>query len=164
MIRIIFINYYDSLKNIGYLMKLADIERSEGATAVRFAKWAFYFEAVEEQPLWLLTGWGKDFFGAKSGRFDNDFLYFFFVYGPFVLMSFLLFYVRYIFKILLNFKKYALNNFEVSFFFALMGGGLIAFFASFFLYPQIIFILFFLFCGKYWEGKKVKEEKFRPVV
>jgi hypothetical protein len=161
---IIFINYYDSLKNIGYLMKLADIERSEGATAVRFAKWAFYFEAVEEQPLWLLTGWGKDFFGAKSGRFDNDFLYFFFVYGPFVLMSFLLFYVRYIFKILLNFKKYALNNFEVSFFFALMGGGLIAFFASFFLYPQIIFILFFLFCGKYWEGKKVKEEKFRPVV
>ena len=79
-------------------------------------------------------------------------------------MSFLLFYVRYIFKILLNFKKYALNNFEVSFFFVLIGGGLIAFFASFFLYPQIIFILFFLFCGKYWEGKKVKEEKFRPVV
>lgn len=153
---IIFINYYDSLTNIAYLMKLTDAGKNEGATAVRFAKWAGYFVAVEERPMWLLTGWGKDFFGAKSGSFDSDYLYFFFVYGPFVLMSFLLFYVRYIFKILLNFKRYALNNFEMSFFFVLMGGALIAFFASFFLYPQIIFILFFLFCGKYWEGKKLK--------
>lgn len=151
---IIFINYYDSLQTIGYLMKLADSENNQGATVGRFAKWAWYFAAAEERPMWLLTGWGKDFFGAKSGSFDSDYLYFFFVYGPLVLMSLLLLYARYFFKILLNFKRYALRNFDLSFFFVLMGGGVIAFFASFFLYPQILFLLFFLYCGTYWEGRR----------
>jgi hypothetical protein len=152
---IIFINYYDSLKNIGYLMKLMDLDKSQGAISVRLSKWASYDVALEERPMWLLTGWGKDFFGPKSGSFDNDYLYFFFVYGPIMLISFLLLYVRYIFKILLNFKRYALNNFELSFFFILIGGGFIAFFASFFLYPQIVFLLFFLFSGKYWESRRL---------
>lgn len=150
----IFINYYDVLSNVGYLLKLASSEQSEGATATRFTKWAWYFVEAQERPMWLLTGWGKDFFGAKSGGFDNDYLYFFFVYGPFVLTFALLLYARYIFKILLNFKRYALNNFELSFFFMLVGGALIAFFASFFLVPQIIFLLFFLYSGKYWEGRR----------
>ena len=150
---IIFINYYDVLSNVGYLLKLTSSEQSGGATSVRFTKWAWYFVEAQERPMWLLTGWGKDYFGAKSGSFDNDYLYFFFVYGPFVLMFFLLLYARYIFKILLNFKRYALKNFELSFFFMLLGGGVIALGASFFLLPQIIFLQFFLYSGKYWEGR-----------
>jgi hypothetical protein len=150
---IIFINYYDSLSKIRYLLKLEDAYRTVNSINVRFNKWAWFFVAAEERPLWLLTGWGKDFFGPRSGRFDNDYLFFFFVYGPFVLMLFLLLAARYVFKTLLNFKRYVLKNFELSLFFVLMGGFIIALGASFFLLPQIIFLLFFLYCGKYWEGR-----------
>ena len=159
----IFISYYDLLSNIGYLLKLTNLEQSVDATYTRFNKWDWYFLAAEERSLWLVTGWGKDFFGAKSGSFDSDYLYFFFVYGPFALISFLLFAARYAFKTLFNCKRHMLKNFEMSFFFVLFGGSIIALTASFFLLPQIIFLLFFLYCGKYWEGR-LAEEGFRPVV
>jgi hypothetical protein len=150
--------YNDSFLSVKYLYKLMDGDQSAASTVSRFTKWGWYFVAAEERSWWILTGWGKDFFGARSGGFDNDYLYFFFVYGPFVLIFFLLLAVRYVFKTLFNFKRYMLKNFEMPFFFVLMGGGIIALAASFFLLPQIIFLLFFLYCGKYWEDRVIGEK------
>ncbi|MDA3791155.1 MAG: O-antigen ligase family protein [Desulfobacula sp.] len=152
---VIVIKYDDISFKVGYLYKLSKLSNSLGAATSRLDKWENYFGIAEERIWWLFTGWGKDYFGISSASFDNDYLHIFFVYGPMVLMLFIMFLVYYIFKTLISSKKYVSRNFEMTFFFVLMGGLVIAGGASFIMYPQIIFLSFFLYIGKYWEKTSV---------
>jgi len=146
-------NYRSVLYKVPYLLKLSDANQTAAATAGRFRKWARFSDAAWQNPWLMIPGWGKHFFGRASGGFDNDYLYAFYVYGPSVLICFLLMGASYGLKVLLNCRKYVLRNFEMAFFFVLLGGAIIASATTYFLLPQIVFLLYFLYCGRYWETK-----------
>ena len=152
---LIFINYEDMPFKVGYLYKLSNRNNTLGSLGVRLNKWDQYPNMVEERIWWAGVGWGKDYFGNLSASFDNDFVHIFFVYGPVILILLIVSLIYYIFKTLRSSKKFVSRNFEMSFFFVLMGGIVVAFGASFVMYPQIIYILFFLYCGSYWENMAI---------
>lgn len=123
----------------------------------RLSNWDGFKILAEQEPQYILFGWGKYFYGATASSVDNEYLLILFFHGIIALVlilgSILYFLVKTIFL-----RKQHKRPIRMSLFFILGLGLIFAWPSTIFTYPLSMTLIFILLNLSYWEEKRLKKD------
>lgn len=132
--------------NLKYLFTLFDDGFDRSSYRIRVNRTDYLFDIITDNPLTLLFGHGKDFFGRLSGAMDNEYIFHLGVYGLFSTVMILCVYLYFIFLPYLKGSKFILNNkFYLHLHFITIVGVIMAWPSAFITDPRILFIVSLLY-------------------
>jgi hypothetical protein len=127
---------YSFIDELRYLVSLFEYGLERSSYVKREIKAEYIFNMAMSEPIGLVIGWGKSFFGGYSTAMDNEHLYMFLVYGLFPYLLFLIYLLKLICKSIKS------NNTYIQIFILLMILGIpMSYPNSYYLTPKILLIL-----------------------
>lgn len=144
--------------DLQYLFSLFDQGLERNSYKAREIKTAHLFSLTMENPLGIIFGYGKDYFGHLAGAMDNEYMFLYGVYGLIFLLIIVFCYLTIIAKSWLVKKSfYSENPYLLPLSFLIVIGIIMSWPASFILDIRIMLILTF-FIAIYFK-KKNKQSK-----
>jgi hypothetical protein len=138
----ILLRYIDRLR---YLMTLFQQGLNRHSYVAREEKAQWVMSQVAEKPLFAFLGFGKDYWGSVSTAMDNEYVFFFSVYGLFVLFTVLLIYCKLSLNIFLDKTK---TPFDCMLLYMIVAGVVLAWPTAFITDPRILLILIIVFLSR----------------
>ncbi|QTD37305.1 O-antigen ligase family protein [Polaribacter batillariae] len=103
----------------------------------RSSIWNALKEKAFDNEMYLLIGWGKDYFGEEARQTDNEYVFMLFFYGLLFLVFFLITTLKFVLSFFYNFSKK--TTVEIAMFTLIIVGYIFAIPSSFFFYiPNLI--------------------------
>ncbi|WP_422089412.1 hypothetical protein [Tenacibaculum ovolyticum] len=139
---------YKFLNELRYLLSLFELGLNRSSYVKREVKTSLLIDKAFSEPQNIFLGWGKTFFGHYSTAMDNEHLYIYLVYGPFIYLLLIFLLIRFIWK---NITKKLFYN---QLFLILIVLGLpLSWPNSYYLTPKILMLLV-IFYINFYNNKK----------
>ena len=125
--------------NFSYLNVFLKYGLKMSSFMARENKWEYYLNEIQENPLFFVIGYGKEYFGTATGSMDSDYLYLLVIYGFLIFFLFLLF----LFFILIRlFLSLDINDyFKSVILFQIIAGLIIGISSSYFFDAKILTLM-----------------------
>jgi len=127
------------LENLQYLTTLFSDGLGRSSYILRIRKRELFLDMAMENPIGILLGYGKDYFGQHSAAMDNEHLYIFLVYGLPVYILFCVMLLRQIVNLIKGNRNFYLFAIPI------LIGIPLAWSSSYYLSPKIMFVLTILY-------------------
>jgi len=127
-----------NMDRLGRVLELAEKGLNNGTIAGRQENWNELLLVAWARPEFILTGWGKQYFGDLALQTDNEFLFIILFYGVLTFMLFLYFTGRYVLRYLTNSQKTKPER--ITIFLLILAGYLFAIPSAFFFQVQTLVI------------------------
>lgn len=140
---------YTFIIGSNYLGTLFTQGLARSAYTKRIDKWNRLLDMSKDHYSGYILGWGKDLFGTLSQAMDNEYLYVYLVYGPFLFICFY-FMLAKLFFILIRHKQLHLNPTLMLLTSCIVASVVLSWPSGFYTYPKtgLLFVLFFLMSHK----------------
>jgi hypothetical protein len=143
------------LQNFAYLNSLFEQGLGRSSYQIRLKMWSKFFDMTREKPQWIISGWGKDYFGSDSGHMDSDLVYIYCIYGLIFASAFFLsiiyFSATFLRELNKNISQYP---FRSTLFFIILSGLIMSWSLSFFIDIKVINSVGLMISAAYGEQKR----------